>query len=380
MPKKYGVGALGTAWTSQTPLPTFKTYDQTEIVAIGSGRLERAQMAADYFGAKYAFSDYREVINHPEVDIVYIGAPVYLHKEMVLAAAEAGKPILCEKPLGVTVAEGKEMLEAVRRTGVPNVVLFTMRNFTDNRYLEKLRDEGFFGDILNVNAVNWSPVAPGVQRQFAWQNDLSLGGGIIGGFGSHFIDLIRWLFGDWKSVSAITSVVDKTLPDWQGVQQPVTGEQSFSCFGTLVSGATVTVQVNMVGAPGSPRRFEVFGTKGTADTEGKIVMAPWPLEKPKPEFAGSGPGFLDYLPDVRIAKAGERALTPVDVAPPPFTEAVAKCAVPRFGEMVRKLIDEIEGRGKATPDIEDGLRCQEVMEAIRQSAAEGRTIEIVRSA
>jgi predicted dehydrogenase len=376
MPKKYGVGALGTAWTAQTPLPTFKTYDETEIIAIGSGRLERAQLAADYFGAKYAFSDYLEVINHPEVDIVYIGSPVYLHKEMVMAAAKAGKPLMCEKPMAVSSQEAREIVDAVTKANVPNVVLFTMRNFAENRYLEKLRNEGFFGEIRNINGLNWNPSAPGNRPGWGWQNDASLGGGIIGGLGSHFLDLIRWLFGEWQSVSAVTSIVNETLADPQGVERPVTAEQSFSMFGILETGARATVQVNVVGGPVTPRRFEVYGTHGTVDCEGKITIAPWPLPGPKPEFAGYGPGILDYLPDVRIGKAGERTLAPIECPDPDFTEAVRNCAVPRFGEMLRKLIDQIEGREVDAPTVVDGLRCQEVMDAIQISAAEGRRVDI----
>ena len=101
--------------------------------------LRRPQSAS---GPPTAVDDYRALVASPEVDIVYVGAPVHLHREMVLAAAAAGKHVLCEKPLALDSAEAEEMLAAVRRAGVAHVTSFFVRPFESHQHVKRLVAEG----------------------------------------------------------------------------------------------------------------------------------------------------------------------------------------------------------------------------------------------
>ena len=151
MEKVFKVGVIGTSWAARIPLPTIQSYRRTEVVAIASARIERAQEAAEKFGADRAFDDYREMVRLPDLDIVYVGGPVHLHHPMAIAALEEGKHVLCEKPLGVNVAEAREMLDLAERDGLRHAIAFTMRHYPWAFAIKQLIDDGFLGQLRHVN-------------------------------------------------------------------------------------------------------------------------------------------------------------------------------------------------------------------------------------
>src|SRR5262245_37608614 len=116
------VGIIGTGWGASVQAPAFRCVAGAELVAITSGRLERAQAVAQEHGIPQAFDDYREMLDKANLDLVSIVTPPYLHHEMTLAAIAAGAHVICEKPFALDVRQASEMVEAAERAGCINVV------------------------------------------------------------------------------------------------------------------------------------------------------------------------------------------------------------------------------------------------------------------
>lgn len=351
MSKIYRVGAIGTAWAARSPLPSFKTYPRTELVAIASARLARAQEAATNFGAAHAFDDYRQMYAMDDIDIIYVGAPVDLHHPMAIEAAAAGKHILCEKPLSRNVKEGREMVDAFESRGLAHVTAFTMRNYPVFQHIRNLIDQGVLGDLRHVSITEFRGAPAGAPpRTWTWLNDANKGGGFLGGMGSHFIDIMRFLGYEFRSVFGQTRIWRPEVPGDDGKTYEATAEDSFGFLATLDTGAVMTVQLSSVVRPGTGRRVELYGSNGTIVIEGEDKLS--------------------------VATGTDSELKPVEIPAPAFSADVMSTAVPRFGKMIELLIEQIEGGAHARPDLEDALRCQEVMDAIRLSQQRGAVVSI----
>ena len=350
MSKIYRVAAIGTAWAAQSPLPALSSHPRTKLVAVCSARLERAREAADKFGAAQAFDDYEKMISEVDSDIVYVGGPVGLHKPMVLAAARAGKHVICEKPLAVDAAEGAEMLAAVEEQKLAHAVTFTMRSFPAPSRVKALIDAGTVGEIRHINVAFWFSIPPQVPRTYGWLNDASKGGGMLNAMGSHYIDLTRHFAGDFARVSGETRTWRTELPDEHGKPRTVTADDSFVMVATLKNGAALSMHMSSEACAGSGARFEIYGSEGT------IVM--------------------DNADSVRVSKKGEQALSEVEIGTPTFSADAAQCKVPRFGQLISDCVTWIETGERASPNMLDALRCQQVIDGLRAASRSGNSTRI----
>ncbi|MFN8534405.1 MAG: Gfo/Idh/MocA family oxidoreductase [Dehalococcoidia bacterium] len=355
MKEIYRVGVIGTGWAVVTPLPTFTSYRRTEVVAICSGRLERAQEAASRFGARLAMTDYHELVAHPEVDLVYICSPVHLHREMVLAAADAGKPILCEKPLSANAGDGETMLRAVESRSLPNIVAFTLRHYPWALEVKRLVESGYLGQIRQIGITHFR-ADPRSERSMdvaraggglppanrTWLHDADLGGGMLGAMGSHYVDIVRHFFGDYADLAARTTTWRTQLAGATGEEEAATAEDSFAILATLRNGAMMTLQFSAVAPVAGDRRIEFVGSEGTIVIDGDFRM-----------YTG---------------RAGE-PLTEQPIPAPDFSADVASSHTPRFGRMIEKLISWIETGAEASPNIRDAQACQRVLDAIKTASA-----------
>ncbi len=345
MSRIYRVAAIGTAWAAQSPLPALSSHPRTELVAICSARMERVQEAADKFGAPHAFDDYEKMIRVVDPDLVYVGGPVGLHKPMVLAAARAGKQVICEKPLAVDALEGAEMLAAVEAKNLAHAVTFTMRSFPAPARVKALIDAGTVGDIRHINVAFWFSIPPEVPRTYGWLNDASKGGGMLNAMGSHYIDLTRHFAGEFARVSGETRTWLSELPDEHGKMRAITADDSFVMTATLKSGALLSMHMSSEASVGSGTRFEIYGSEGT------IVM--------------------DNSDSVRVSIKGDQTLTEVAIGAPTFSADAARCKVPRFGQLISDCVTWIETGKRSSPNMLDALRCQQVIDGLRAASRDG---------
>jgi predicted dehydrogenase len=162
--------------------------------------------AAARFGFESHTADWRRVIEDPDIDVVDIATPNHLHAEIAIAAAQAGKHILCEKPLARTGDEARKMYEAVRGTDLVHMVAFNYRRTPAVALAKRYIEEGAIGRILNFRGTylqDWS-ADPDAPLSWRFQKDIA-GSGALGDIGTHVIDMARYLVGEISSVNSILS-------------------------------------------------------------------------------------------------------------------------------------------------------------------------------
>ncbi|WMS43775.1 Gfo/Idh/MocA family oxidoreductase [Acuticoccus sp. MNP-M23] len=178
---------------------------------------EMAEDARLRFGFDEASSDWRSVVNRDDVDIVDICTPNNVHAEIAIAAAKAGKHIMCEKPLARGGEEARQMLDAVNQAGVIHMVAFNYRRTPAVALAKKYIDEGRIGKILNFRGTylqDWSADPDG---PLSWRFQKKIAGsGTIGDIGTHVVDLAHYLVGPIAAVSAMTPTYIKTRPVQSG--------------------------------------------------------------------------------------------------------------------------------------------------------------------
>jgi predicted dehydrogenase len=178
---------------------------------------DAAADAAARYGFESSSADWRKVVEDDSIDIVDIVTPNNLHAEMAIVAAQAGKHIICEKPLARTGDEAKTMLEAVRDAEVTHMVAFNYRRTPAVAFAKKLIAKGDIGEILNFRGTylqDWS-ADPNGPLSWRFQKEIA-GSGALGDIGTHVVDLARYLVGEIAAVNAIAQTYIPTRPIQQG--------------------------------------------------------------------------------------------------------------------------------------------------------------------
>jgi predicted dehydrogenase len=206
-----GYGFMGRAHSNAYKRLTdfFPVQHQPVLKAVCARNHLKAKQFADNWGYERIETDWRKLVEAPDIDLIDIGSPNNTHKEIALAAAKNGKMIVCEKPLAMTVAEAEEMTAAVEAAGVPNMVWFNYRRVPAIALAKQVVDEGRIGKPFHYRATylqDWT-IAEDVPQGGAalWRIDVDVAGsGVTGDLLAHSIDTAMWLNG------AITRVVAKT--------------------------------------------------------------------------------------------------------------------------------------------------------------------------
>jgi predicted dehydrogenase len=192
----------------------FDVEHQPILKAVCARNAKNAQAFADTWGYESVETDWRALLARDDIDGVDICVPNNLHKEIAIVAAEAGKAILCEKPLAMDTAEGEEMCQAVEKAGVPNIVWYNYRRIPAVTLAKQLIDEGRLGRIFHYRAnflQDWT-ISEDVPQGGAgtWRLDVdAAGSGVTGDLLAHCIDTAVWLNGSISSVSAMTETFVK---------------------------------------------------------------------------------------------------------------------------------------------------------------------------
>ncbi|MFB0636138.1 Gfo/Idh/MocA family protein [Bacillus rugosus] len=269
------VGVIGGGFMAQAHSISFATmpmyFDPAPAIpvrkAIADINLELATKAKNRFGYKKAYGDWRELIADPEVDAVSIVTPNHLHAEISIAAAKAGKHILCEKPLARTSQEARLMLEAVEEAGVHHMVAFNFRKTPAVYLAKKFIDEGRIGKVLSFQGTYFQEdlVNPSVPLSWRFYKE-SAGSGILGDIGAHTIDMARFLVGEFYSVNAQAKTWTKKRPIQPGSAKKgeVEVDDEVSFLINFENGAIGSIEATK-NAPGRKNfiTFEIHGEKGT---------------------------------------------------------------------------------------------------------------------
>jgi predicted dehydrogenase len=380
--KTYNVGLIGAGFMAKAHaiayagLPVF-FWPLPALVhrkTIADLTQERADAAAAQFGFEKGTADWRTIINDPSIDIVDICTPNNAHAEIAIAAAKAGKHILCEKPISRTVEEAKAMYEAAKQSGVTNRLAFNYRMTPAVQLAKKYINEGALGDILDFRGTYLQDWSADPNSPLSWRFQKKIcGSGAFGDIATHVVDMLRFLIGDFTEVNARTATYINKRPIQTGTADSLgvvkggadvpkeTVDVDDQCLLTLKceSGAFGTIEATRnAWGRNNYITFEIHGTKGSVyfnyerRDELQVCFASDPGDRRGFRTVYTGPAH----------PYGE-ALWPIPALGIGYTET-------KIIEMYEFIKAVSEGR-QAEPGFKDGYAIELLGEAAFKSAASG---------
>jgi predicted dehydrogenase len=386
--RRLGVGLIGVGWMGRLHVRAYKAlvehYPDLQVrpeLVIAADPVESNRDAAtDVLGFGAATDDYRDVLAHPGVDVVSICSPNFLHHEVALATAAAGKPLWLEKPMGRDADESRAIAAAAAAAGLMSCVGFNYRQAPAVVQLRELVRTGRLGDVVSVRVAFLADYSadPTGARSWRYERDRA-GSGVLGDLLSHGVDLATWVGGPIETVSAVTKTIIGERPapaegatthfGGAGTTEllPVENEDHAVVLARFVSGAVGTLEASRV-AVGSRCDYalEVRGTRGTAR---------WNLER------------LNELEVCLVQDDGDYGFTKVLAGPgqgdfarfqpggglPMGFDDLKTIEAARFVESV------LQGR-QIAPSVRDGLAAAVVLEAAERSASLQSWIDVPQEA
>lgn len=384
-PKTMNVAIIGTkfmgkahsnAWTNA---PHFFELGIRPVLKVACGQ-DRQALAefAENWGWQETETDWRKIVEREDVDIVDIGVPQHLHRDIAVAAAKAGKHIFCEKPLALTVAEAQEMLDAATAAGIVHYVNHNYRRVPAVMLARQLIDEGKIGRIYHWRGAYLQSWIMDPNFPLTWHlRKETAGSGPQGDLNSHSVDLARFLVGDIASVTAMTAnfITQRPLPG-EGAATFSAGSAAGGPKGQVSVEDAAFMLVNFQnGALGSfeatrfalgrknYNAFEIYGEKGSLVFNLERMNE---LQYFSAEDSANAQGFRTIL------------------ATEPVHAYVANWWPPghiigyehEFSHAVVDFMHAIEAGGSIAPNFADGLAEMKVLEAGLESARTGRRIDL----
>ncbi|WP_172120304.1 Gfo/Idh/MocA family protein [Actinomyces faecalis] len=284
--KKIGVGVISLGWMGRLHARSYRSVSErfpelgveARLVAAADPIEEAQRAAVEDLGFERAYADYRELLADPEVDVVSICSPNFLHAEIALAAIEAGKPFWIEKPMGVSAEQARTVAQAAEKAGLVTAVGFNYRHTPAIEYMRELVRTGTLGRITNVRVwliadYNSSPLGP-----LTWRASREkAGAGVVCDLMSHGADLAQYVVGRIASVTAATDtfITERPIPTKMGFghsgfeigdeRGPVENEDYVSMLVRFDDGVIGTMESSRVSVgPRAEYVIEVYGTNGSA--------------------------------------------------------------------------------------------------------------------
>lgn len=373
MMRELGVGMIGYGFMGKmhsyayASLPFIYDPPPAEIrfAAVCAQSEKSRNLAVERAGYAFSTDDYRELVTRDDVDIVNVCTPNYLHREQVLAALEAGKHVYCDKPLAMNAAEAEQMANAANKAGTTCQVTFHLRYSPAILRAKQLVDEGFLGDITAFRAAYLHAGYVDPNRPISWRTDKEkAGGGALVDLGSHVLDLLRHLMGDFVRVRAELRTIIKERPISVGSDEkaPVTVDDMALVELELPGGVIGTMEVSRVATGAQDdMRLEIHGAKGAVRFD---LMDPnwlWVYDNTKPHAAlGGNRGWqrIETIQNYPMPASLPGGRSPV---------GWMRFHIASIYEFVSRVADGRLG----SPSFEDGFAVQQIMDAAIRSAETG---------
>ncbi|MDO5444927.1 MAG: Gfo/Idh/MocA family oxidoreductase [Eubacteriales bacterium] len=256
MMKKLRFGILGAGEIAVTrTIPAMLECEYAVPAAVMNTKIEKARNTCEKFGIPAAYDSVDSLLADESIDAVYIASPVYLHTALTKKAADYGKHVLCEKPLGMNTEDALSAVEYCREKGVLLSVGLMMRYGTHIRNVKRIISEGGIGQVVSGNArfSCWTPDRPG-----HWLHQIEkAGGGPVMDMGFHLIDIMQYITG--MKVTAVTAMQERIT--FSGDDYTV--DDSSTLIMRMQNGAQFVVQTNFnIPDTAAKWRLDFYGTKG----------------------------------------------------------------------------------------------------------------------
>ncbi|WP_296647133.1 Gfo/Idh/MocA family oxidoreductase [Rhodoluna sp.] len=288
--KTVGVGLISVGWMGKVHSRAYQALPivypelgiKPRLIIAADTSQERADYARDVLGYERSTLDYTDVLNDPEVDVVSICAPNFLHAEIGIAAAKAGKAFWIEKPVGRGAEETESVESAAVEAGVVSTIGFNYRHAPAVEHIKKLVADGSLGQITNLRGTFFADYSSEPNGALSWRFIRGLAGsGVLGDLMGHLVDLVQYMVGPIAEVSGFTKTVYTERPVLQmgqgthfdviegGERKPVENEDYAGMLirlsdNAVAAGAIGTLEASRVSVgPRASYNFEIYGTEGS---------------------------------------------------------------------------------------------------------------------
>jgi predicted dehydrogenase len=322
------------------------------------------EAAARYGWQRWTHS-WREVVADPEIDVVVIATPGNTHCEIAIAAAEAGRHVICEKPLALDAEQAARMCKAVERAGVKHLVNFNYRRVPAVQLARQLIEQGRLGEIYYFRGTYWQdwPLDPAFP--FVWRFDKAIAGaGSMADKGSHLVDLALYLVGDIVEVAATTEIFVRERPAPEGAARRVTTDDAAAFLARFRSGAIGLFGTSRMSAGHkNALGFEVNGSRGSLifDLERLNELQVYFVDDDR-----AARGFRTIMVTEPVHRYVDRWWPPGHVLGWEHT----------FIHQYYEFLHALETDTLPSPNFHDGLKVQRVLDAVEQAVAEKRWIGV----
>ena len=268
MEEKIGFGVVGCGLIGKVQAEAIGSIAGARLLAVCGRDEKRTSEFAAKFGIA-GYTDYAAFLEHPDIQIVNICTPSGLHGEQSIKAAEAGKHVLVEKPIEITLQRADALIEACDRAAVKLGVIFQSRFLPAVQQIKRAIDEGRLGRLMIGDAIVKWYRAPEYYARDSWHGMLALdGGGALINQAIHTVDLLRWMMGPAETVFAMKSAL--RYPH-------IEGEDTLVASLRFQNGALGVIQAATSAKPGFKRRLEISGERGTVVLDGDAISC-WAIE------------------------------------------------------------------------------------------------------
>ena len=346
------VGVIGTGFGASLHLSALRENPDFLTMSICSRRPERARAAALDHGIPAHLSDFRELVRDDDIDAVIVASPPHLHHAMVIAALEAGKHVLCEKPMARNLAEARDMQRIADRVGTVAMVNNQLRFLPVRMRIHELIGEGYIGEPHAASVVvHRSSLNDPHERPWGWLMEQEKAGGMLGATGAHYLDALRWWFGEVKAVAGAVSTMvrQRRLPDSSAMAK-VDADDNFAVILRFANGALGTIHITATAGHEGDEEVTLSGSEGTLQVRQGRLWA---------------------------ARAGEFSLSEL-----PVPERLSGGLIPGGHFLVqptalllRAWAVAIRENAPTSPSFADGVKTQELIDGALRSSQQGRWID-----
>jgi predicted dehydrogenase len=337
------VGFIGAgAIVRQRHVPGLRQVGEIELVGVANRSRASSERAAAEFGIQRAYDDWRELVRADDVDVVWIGTHPTTHREMTLAALEAGKHVFCQARMAPDYRDARAMWDAARTSDRTTMLCPPPHYMRGDRVIRRLLREGLVGEPRNVVVQSYSANYADPSTPIHWRQQRAISGYNTLDVGMMVEVMQRWL-GYARRVSAFEKTVFPTRPNPNSGTASVERPDTLSAIAELENGALATLLFSGVARHAhDANRFEIYGSAGTIR-------------------------YLYASDTILAGAAGEEDLREVPISP---DEARGWTVEADFIAAVR------EGKRSVEPTFWDGLKYMEMTEAIFRSAETGRSVDL----
>lgn len=387
--KQIGVGLISVGWMGKVHARAYQAIPvvypelgiKPRLVIAADTEPSRGEYAKDVLGFEESTLDYHEVLNHPDVDVVSICAPNFLHAEIGIAAAKAGKHFWIEKPVGRGGEETRTVKMAADEAGVVSSIGFNYRHAPAVEKIKALIAEGRIGRVTNIRGVFFADYSAEPKGALSWRFVRKLAGsGVLGDLMGHLVDLVQYMVGPISEASGMTKTIHTKRPIQQMgkgthfdvIEGGELGEVENEDYAALMvrfgedavgAGAIGTLEASRVAVgPRASYNFEIYGTEGSIR---------WDFER------------MNEL-EIAVGRSGDLVGYTRVMASPGFGDfshfQPGAGTSMGFDDLkvveARKFLESVTGKAHLNSNINDAVSAALVCDAVEKSAENGQWVKI----